>query len=230
MKNDRISIWPHPTSNSHEKVKEVLRLIHGGESQYVEFKKKANHPEKIIREVVAFANSDGGHLFIGVDDNGTLAGLKHPEDEEFVLTKAIQELCRPAIDFKVELIQVREDVEILHYHIQESHTKPHFAFLNMKHRYGKAFVRSADHSIQASYEVRQILKRKKRPHQPIVFEGKTKELFKYFEDHSGITLAEFSQLSGLNKKLASNKLIDLALSGALKIEPKEGGDIFTPVE
>lgn len=214
----------------NDNVKEILKLIRGGESQYVEFKKKANHPEKIIREVVAFANSEGGHLFIGVDDNGSLAGLKYPEDEEFVLTKAIKELCKPTIDFTVELVQVRDDIEILHYHILESKMKPHFAFLSKNHRYGKAFIRSADHSIQASYEVRQILKRSKNMHKPIVFEEKTKELFKYFENHSGITLSEYTELSGLNKKLASNKLIHLALSGALKITPKEGGDIFMPTE
>lgn len=214
----------------NEKAKEVLKLIKGGESQQVEFKKKANHPEKIIREVVAFANANGGHLFIGVNDNGTLAGLKYPDEEEYVLTKAITELCRPAVDFTVELVQVRDDIEILHYHIPESAQKPHFAFLNKKHRYGKAFVRSADHSIQASYEVRQILKRQQNEQEPIVFEEKTMELFKYFENHEGITLSEYAQLSGLNKKLASNKLIHLALSGALKIEPKEGGDIFLPAE
>ncbi len=224
------SIRQLKNSDSPEKIRELLRLIHGGESQVVEFKKKANHPEKIIREVVAFANSDGGHLFIGVNDNGTLAGLKYPEDEEYVLTKAITELCRPAIEFTVELIQVRYDIEILHYHIKESQSKPHYAFLNKKHRYGKAYVRSADHSIQASYEVRQILKRKEKHHQPIVFEDNTKTLFQYFKEHSGITLSEYTQLSGLNKKLASNKLIHLALSGALKIEPKEGGDIFSPTE
>ncbi|SNS94021.1 Putative DNA-binding domain-containing protein [Ekhidna lutea] len=214
----------------NEKVKEALKLIRQGEGQFVEFKNKAKFPEKIIREVVAFANSSGGHLFIGVNDNGSLAGLKYPEDEEYVLTKAIAELCRPAINFTVDLLQVKEDKEILHYHIPESKDKPHFAFLEKKHRYGKAFVRSADHSIQASYEVRQILKRSKRAHQPIEFEEKTKQLFQYFESHPGITLSEYIELSGLNKKLASNKLIHLALSGALKIEPKEGGDIFMPTE
>ena len=214
----------------NEQVKEALRLIRGGESQLVEFKKKANHPAKIIREVVAFANANGGHLFIGVNDDGTLAGLKYPEDEEYVMTKAIKELCRPAIDFSVELLHVKEDIEILHYEIQESQQKPHFAFLDKKHRYGKAFVRSADHSIQASYEVRQILKRSAKSQVPIEFEDTTRELFRYFENHSGITLSEYTQLSGLNKKLASNKLIHLALSGALKIQPREGGDIFMPTE
>ena len=70
----------------NEKISEVLRLIRQGEGQFVEFKKKANHPEKIIKEVVAFANAGGGNLFIGVDDHGTISGLKFPEDEEYILT------------------------------------------------------------------------------------------------------------------------------------------------
>ncbi|WP_420317524.1 helix-turn-helix domain-containing protein [Ekhidna sp.] len=214
----------------NEEVKAALKLIRQGEGQFVEFKKKANHPEKIIREVVAFANSQGGNLFVGVEDNGSLAGLKYPEDEEFVLTKAINELCRPLIDFTVKILLVKEDIEILHYQIPESNNKPHFAFLEKKHRYGKAFVRFEDQSIQASYELRQILKRSKRANQPIEFEDKARQLFKYFENNTSITLNEYTKLSGLNKKLASNKLIHLALSGALKIEPRKGGDIYMPVE
>lgn len=223
------SLWP-PSISTNEKVKEALKLIRSGEGQFVEFKKKVNHPEKIIREVVAFANSSGGHLFVGVDDNGTPSGLKYPEEDEFVLSKAITELCRPAISFKVDVLQIQSDVEILHYHISESENKPHFAFLEKKHRYGKAFVRSNDQSIQASYEVRQILKRSKRLHQPIEFEEKTTELFRYFESHSSITLREYTQISGLSKKIASDKLIHLAVSGALKVQPMEGGDIFIPTE
>ncbi|WP_425393047.1 AlbA family DNA-binding domain-containing protein [Ekhidna sp.] len=221
---------PTKNSDTQAKVKEALKLIRRGEGQFVEFKKKANHPEKIIREVVAFANGSGGNLFVGVDDNGILAGLKYPEEDEYVLSKAINELCRPVIDFSVDILQVKEDIEILHYQIPESENKPHFAFLEKKHRYGKAFVRSDDQSIQASYELRQILKKSKRSHQPIEFEEQTRKLFQYFENNASITLTEYTQLSGLNKKLASNKLIHLALSGALKIEPKKGGDIFMPTE
>ena len=214
----------------NETITEAVKLIKRGEGQFVEFKKKANHPEKIIREVVAFANSDGGHLFIGVDDSGSIDGLKHPEDEEYILSKAIKELCRPAVDFEVSYLKIREDAEILHYKIEEGKRKPYFAFLDKKHRTGKSFIRVEDQSIQASYEVRQILKRSNRNHAPIVFEEKTSELFKYFQSNTEITLNQYMELSGLDKKLASNKLINLALSGALKIEPRKGGDVFLPVE
>lgn len=214
----------------NERITEALRLIRQGEGQFVEFKKKANHPEKIVREVVAFANSGGGHLFVGVDDNGTPSGLRHPEDEEFVLSKAIDELCQPRIAYQVNFLTLKEDVHILHYYIKEGNNKPYFAFLEKKHRYGKSFIRVKDHSIQASYEMRQILKRSNRSHSPIIFEEKTRQLFEFFKSNRSITLNQYMELSGLDKKLASNKLIDLALSGALKIEPREGGDIFSPSE
>ena len=213
----------------NDEIKDAVKLIRQGEGQFVEFKKKANHPEKIIREVVAFANSSGGHLFVGVDDDGKVSGLKYPEDEEYILTKAIRELCKPSIAYDVNLLQVN-DAEILHYHIKEGREKPYFAFLEAKHKYGKSFIRVQDHSIQASYEVRQILKRGDRTTAPIAFEEKTKQLFEYFKTNQEITLSQYMELSGLDKKLASNKLIDLALSGALKIEPREGGDVFSPAD
>ena len=41
-------------------VGDLKKIVSEGESDRVEFKIKVNHPEKIIREVVAFANAKGG--------------------------------------------------------------------------------------------------------------------------------------------------------------------------
>lgn len=210
-------------------IQEAKILISKGESSSVEFKKKSNHPEKIIKEMVAFANTRGGHLFVGVADDKTIAGLKHPNEDEFELSKAINELCKPKIDFKVETIKFPNGLTILHYLIAESKTKPHYAFLEKKHRYGKAFLRIEDHSVQASYEMRKILENEESAEAPIVFEDGTRELFKFFEANPSITLSQYRHLSGLSKKLASDRLVNLALSGALKIEPQEEEDLFLPV-
>lgn len=209
---------------------EAKTLIAKGENLKVEFKKKSNHPEKIIRELVAFANTSGGHLFVGVADDKTIAGLVFPEEDEFVLSKAIKELCRPTIEYQVAVITFPNGLKILHYQIIESKNKPHYAFLEKKHRYGKAFLRIADRSVQASYEMRKIMQNEEKVEAPIVFEESTKELFKFFETNPSITLSQYRHLSGLNKKLASNKLVNLALSGALKIEAREDEDLFSPVE
>ena len=70
-------------------MREIKRLIFGGENEHVEFKRKINHPEKVIREVVAFANTGGGHLFVGVDDDKSIVGCKFADEEDFILQKAI---------------------------------------------------------------------------------------------------------------------------------------------
>ena len=209
-------------------LKYIRRLISEGENGFVEFKKKANHPDKIVREVVAFANSGGGHLFIGVSDDRKIAGLKYPDEEEFILTRAILDLCRPVIQFDVETREFRDGKKILHYQIKEGKAKPHFAFLHKQHRYGKAYIRVEDKSIQASKEMRRFLKERENFEKPISYEESTGHLFKFLEENMHITLSQYCEFTGLNKKLASNKLVSLALSGALKIEPREGEDLFFP--
>ncbi|MEQ8573732.1 MAG: ATP-binding protein, partial [Fulvivirga sp.] len=47
---------------------ELKRLVSQGESETLEFKRKVAHPEKIVKEIVAFANTKGGKLLIGVSD------------------------------------------------------------------------------------------------------------------------------------------------------------------
>jgi predicted HTH transcriptional regulator len=209
-------------------VRNLKRLIARGENATTEFKLKINHPEKIIREVVAFANTNGGDLFVGVSDDGKVAGLKYPKEDQFILEKAIKDLCSPNIKFNSNLVRFENGKSILHFEILEGSEKPYYAFLKKEHRYGKAFFRIADRSIQASSELRKILKERENHEQPISFEENTRELFKFFENNSHITLTKYRELSGLNKSLASKKLVSLALSGALKIEPREGEDLFLP--
>ena len=71
-------------------VQELKKLVSLGESQTLEFKRKAAHPEKIIREMIAFANMHGGILLLGVGDDKTLPGLKFPEDESHVVQEALK--------------------------------------------------------------------------------------------------------------------------------------------
>lgn len=206
---------------------ELKRLVYGGESQTVEFKRKINHPEKVVREVVAFANSEGGHLLVGVDDNGNIPGLKFPDEEEFVMTKAIEELCRPKVDFRVERVKLKDSRIVLHYEIAASSAKPHFAFLEKRHRFGKAFVRVEDRSVQASREVRQLLKQERR-NSEISFEYGVNEklLLNYLGNHDHITLPEFCEASSLTSHQASEVVVRLAMNHVIKIIPREQEDWY----
>jgi predicted HTH transcriptional regulator len=208
-------------------LQEVKRLVYGGENQHVEFKRKVKYPEKIIKEIVAFANTDGGHLFIGVDDDKTITGVKFADEEDYIMQKAIAELCRPAIVYTAEIIPLNDENAVLHYYISESRTKPHFAFLKKEHRFGKAFIRIDDRSVQASAEIRRILKHKhKETTLGFEYGEHERKLLQYLDQHERITLREFIEISQLPIKKASDILVTLAVSNVIRIVPSEREDWF----
>ena len=78
----------------------ISELVARGEDETQDFKLTVNDARKIARTVSAFANNAGGHLLIGVKDNGTIAGIRSEEDI-FVVEQAAQCYCEPAqaVDF-----------------------------------------------------------------------------------------------------------------------------------
>ena len=55
---------------------ELYELIEEGENSHVEFKRKFSSPEKIAKEMIAFANSRGGYILFGIDDDRTIIGVE----------------------------------------------------------------------------------------------------------------------------------------------------------
>ena len=53
----------------------IKHLIASGESQQVEFKQSASSAKDLAREVVAFANTSGGVLILGIDDTAAREDL-----------------------------------------------------------------------------------------------------------------------------------------------------------
>jgi predicted HTH transcriptional regulator len=205
-------------------LREIQTSISSGENQMLEFKKKVAHPEKIVREVVAFANSNGGELYIGVDDNGTISGLKFAEEDQFALEKAIQKYCKPKINFKSEIIKISEKKAIVRYTIFESPKKPHYVIENNK---GKAYVRVEDKSVQASREIREILRRSRSgKNVKFHFGEKEKLLMQYLQVHEFITIKKFALLAGISNYMASRTLILLVLANVLKVIPRENEDWY----
>ena len=59
------------------------------EGKTLEFKRDLSSPTKPLRTIVAFANSAGGRLVVGVDDDGTVVGVADPLAEEERITSLI---------------------------------------------------------------------------------------------------------------------------------------------
>ena len=208
-------------------LQEIKSVVNEGENLHLEFKRKVAFPEKIVREIVAFANTQGGTLLIGVDDNGTLAGLKFAEEEQYVLENAISKYCRPKIKYKSEIIRLSEKKSIINYTIYESLNKPHFVLEDLEQKKGKAYVRVNDRSIQASREMREILRRsRKNKDIKFNFGDKEKLLMEYLDQHKHITVDQFAKLANLNSYKASRTLILLVLANVLKVLPREKEDFY----
>ena len=213
----------------YQELAHIKSLVRQGENAQIEFKQKVAHPEKIVREVVAFANSDGGHLLIGVSDDGQMPGVKFPEEEEYAMSKAINELVWPLINFQLNVVHLSDYDEkaILHYEIFSGEKKPYYAKEQVGDKYGTAYVRIEDKSVKASKELKEILRRMgNKRGTKFNFGEKEKVLLQYLEEHNTITLSEFQNHAKLSRYMASKKLILLAAANVLGIEPGEKEDKF----
>ena len=64
---------------------ELLEIIANGENSGVEFKRDDIRPEQLAKEIVALVNLQGGRILLGVEDDGTISGLKQKNTQEWVL-------------------------------------------------------------------------------------------------------------------------------------------------
>src|SRR5688572_17090940 len=89
--NSRIMTRPQEAFTFQARqVRDLKTLVSRGESSSLEFKRKASYPDKVVREMIAFANAQGGTLLLGISDDGEIAGLKHPEDDAYVIQQALR--------------------------------------------------------------------------------------------------------------------------------------------
>ena len=87
---------------------ELLKIITNGENSGVEFKRDDIRPEQLAKEIVAFANLQGGRNLLGVEDSGQISGLQRPETQEWVLNM-FRDKVHPQIIPFYEEISVEEN-------------------------------------------------------------------------------------------------------------------------
>jgi predicted HTH transcriptional regulator len=206
-------------------IRQLKSLVSRGEGLNLEFKRKAAFPEKIVREMIAFANTKGGLLLLGIGDDGSIPGLKHPDEESHVIQKALLH-CKPQLPVRETFIPIGGNRSVIQYEIRESKTKPHYFVFSTETK--ESYVRVDDKSIKASREMREIARRSQRAKDIRFHYGEYEQmLMKYLDKHHSITLNEFIELSGLKRLIASKKLVLLVLADVLHIRPHERGDIFS---
>lgn len=206
-------------------LQEVKELAAKGEGLKIEFKKKAAFPEKIVREVIALANTQGGDLLIGVDDDGTVSGQRFIEEEIFVMEKAIRELIFPALEVAVFTVKLTEKKGVAVFRIPLSPARPYYLLQEEKK---VAYIRVEDRTVQASREVWEVLKKGRVPRDTVFTYGKKEEvLMKFLAVQERITLKEFAKTARIPFFMASKTLVRLVAANVLLLHPQEGEDYFT---
>lgn len=211
--------------------KYLSELISRGESTTLEFKRKSASPLKIAREISAFANTRGGILLIGVNDDGTLRGVPSEKAEIDIVDTACKFFLIPEVNFTYEVVNVSE-YEILAVFIDESENKPVRVIIEdeetgqNKHR---AFIRVGEKSIEASREMYRLLKEKHSASKPLVISigEREKRLFTYLEKRERATVKDFSRLVNISERRAERLLIKLVRAGVLQIHSDDARDYFT---
>ncbi len=203
---------------------DLRNLIQTGEGTYLEFKKTTPSPEKIAREIAAFANTKGGTILVGVDDYKNITGIRAYYEEEYLLQKAAHECCVPPVPIRIELVHSGQ-IDVIVVKVPEMSEKPVY---NKSKKKRLVFVREKDESVLASDEMAEILKQK-HSDEGVTFEYGEKEqmLFRYLNEYGEITVMKFSQLVSINSYRASKILINLVSAGVLKLFRRSETDYYT---
>lgn len=201
----------------------IYRLIQEGEHQQQDFKYCINDSKKIAKSLVAFANTDGGRLLVGVKDNGKIVGIK--TDEEFFMVEAAAKIySNPPITFLTQQWQVAGKT-VLEIQIEPSKTKPHFA----SDENGKwlAYLRVEDENYLA-HKIHINVWKKINSHEGIHFTYSEHEKFliDYLQNNSSITISKFIKLAHVSRNTAEEVLTNFVIMDVVKMKTSKEGTHF----
>jgi Predicted transcriptional regulator containing an HTH domain and an uncharacterized domain shared with the mammalian protein Schlafen len=191
----------------------IQKLIQQGEHQTQDFKYCISDSKKIARSLVAFANTDGGRLLIGVKDNGRIAGVRS-EEEYYMVESAAKIYSKPPIDFTTRQHSV-DGKTVLEVMIEPSEEKPHFA----KDDDGKwwAYFRKDDENKLATKVMIEVWKHQKSPKGILInYSDDEKILLDYLEKNETISVGKYARIAHLSYKKAEQIIVNFRSLNILK--------------
>jgi ATP-dependent DNA helicase RecG len=76
---------------------ELVRMVRGGEDTYLELKVRFSNVEKLTAEIIALANTAGGAMVFGVNDQLRIEGVEDPEAVETQLRDICSNYIQPPV-------------------------------------------------------------------------------------------------------------------------------------
>ena len=124
------------------------------ESERIEYKSQLI--DDIYKEVIAFANTDGGIIYLGIDDKGNLIGIDNVDETYTRLTNGIRDAIHPDVTMFVRY--VLQDNKVIRIEVNEGSSKPYYLKSKGLKPTG-VYVRQGTSSVPASpAQIRQMIK------------------------------------------------------------------------
>lgn len=205
----------------------IEKLIEEGEHQMQDFKFEISDSRKIARTLVAFANTDGGRLLIGVKDNGSISGIRSEEEKHMIQTAA-EMFCQPIVEYKAKEWNVYGKT-VLEVIVPKSKYYKHRA--PDHNNIYKVYTRVKDQNIIPDSIILKIWKyQNNKQNVKVTFTDEEMFLLRYLNENKKITVKEFIQKAEISKKEAERIIVNFTLMNLLKYEITEKELFFSLFE
>jgi predicted HTH transcriptional regulator len=209
---------------------EVFDLIEMGEDYHCEFKRKFSTHKKIAKEINAFANSGGGYILFGIDDDKKIIGVESEKSEADLIKDTANNYCVPPINYNIEYKEIKGK-EIIIVEVPESNQKPHRIqdyknAININN--AVVSVRVNDKSVLASKEMIKIMLNVKDGNSLKNYSIGTNErkVFEHLNENETITVSQLKKLVNISERRASRTLIKMVRAKLLLLHKKENSEEY----
>jgi predicted HTH transcriptional regulator len=202
-------------------IPDIPNLITQGEGSRLEFKSTISTAARIARTLCAFANTGGGTLLIGVDDDGKIAGVRSEVGEMHKIEQATDFLVEPPLTVSYQSVWVAGKL-VLVIDVPESTEKPHYALDEQQH-HRTIYVRAKDKSVPTN----KLILEHEPADKALLRSPNVKTLLQFLRKNEHITADRMAKLVNISDYRATKLLRQLTEQGLLLMIDKPRPARFT---
>lgn len=217
------------------------------ETENIEFKSK--YTDELYKEIIAFANTDGGIVYVGIDDKGNVIGLDNVDEVYTQITNGIRDAIMPDVTMFIKYSI--QDNGVIRISVGEGAYKPYY-LKGKGLKPSGVYVRQGASSVQASFEkIREMIKntdgdeyeKMRSMEQELIFDDAIKTFNKYgveFDESKYRTLGIKTQdgvftnlatlISNQCKHTVKIAVFDDETNTVFKDNKEFGGSVFNQLE
>lgn len=185
-----------------------------GENTQIDFKHAITSQSKIAKSLAAFANTRGGKIVVGVDDNGDIIGCD-PDAETYQLEKAVEDFCSEGVNQHFEILN-HQGARILISTVTESSMKPIYSIDKKGNR--KLYIRLEDRCVISPDRMTELLKKGEFTNTLLTQSYRNEQILltQYLQKEKTINLKAYSELKSISELDSERILFNFVLDGHLK--------------